>query len=76
MSFFRLTPGVASSVFFRSFWHLVQTISGWYRWIMWGVGGLMESWKSPSMELCIICTNVCMILEAWKDGDGRSIFRS
>lgn len=24
---------------------------------MWGVGGLMESWKSPSMELC---TYKCM----------------
>lgn len=27
MSFFRLTPGVASSVFFWSLWHLAQTIS-------------------------------------------------
>lgn len=27
MSFFRLTPGVASSVLFWSLWHLAQTIS-------------------------------------------------
>lgn len=26
MSFLRLTPGVASSVFFKPFWHLAQTI--------------------------------------------------
>lgn len=41
MSFFRLTPGVASSVFFWSLWHLAQTISeniGGF----WVVDGRME----------------------------------
>lgn len=41
MSFFRLTPGVASSVFFWSLWHLAQTIAeniGGF----WGVDGRME----------------------------------
>ena len=42
MSFFRLTPGVASSVFFWSFWHFAQTISG-ITGGLWGVvDGLME----------------------------------
>lgn len=41
MSFFRLTPGVASSVFFWSLWHLAQTISDNIG-VLWGVDGRME----------------------------------
>lgn len=41
MSFFRLTPGVASSVFFWSLWHLAQTISGSIGGF-WGIDVRME----------------------------------
>lgn len=68
MSFFRLTPGVASSVFFWSLWHLAQTISeniGGF----WGVDCRME-------EDDVCCRKYVRSTDtSEKNGDGRSIFR-
>lgn len=61
MSFFRLTPGVASSVFFWSLWHLAQTISENIGGL-WGVDGRMEE------NVC------CRSMKGKKNRHGRSIF--
>lgn len=55
MSFFRLTPGVASSVFFWSLWHLAQTISE----NLVDCGVLIAGWRLGE-DICCRNSEVCM----------------